>query len=230
MKLKISSIIVILAASQFAIAAGNGIDDQVISLVAQHGNGAPNASQELELVAGLEKIAADHADAWLPQFWASYFLTQIVMSHSNDKNIRLNRAQGNLDDATSRAKTADEYDAASFLSLQSLIYRFRITDQDDQATLDALRTQILTTEQQAFSANPNSPVAMVMAATNIINAGQKERHWEQIMGGYSLLTTARDEFMNDERPKGLTTHFNSEWVRPWINWVERMYKDGIEAE
>ena len=204
-------------------------DEIVVSLVAQHRNGARNAELELGLVNQLEQLATAHPEYWRAQFWAAYFLTQIVMSHPEHRVERLDRAQKNLDAATIRAKKAQEYSPADFLSLQSLVYDFRRTTVEGEA-MDQFKLKSDQAEHGAFEADPQNPVAMVMAATNIINAGQRSKNWDQIMGGHALLLNAQKKFMDDERPRGLTTHFNSEWVRPWVNWVERLYAGGFEAE
>ncbi len=219
-----------LLAASATVASDSDYSQTLVKLVAQHKNAARDADLELSIVEQLEALADANPDEWLPQYWATYFLTQVVMSHAESRIDRLDRAQALLDQATARASLTESYPKGDLQSLQSLIYDFSISSADNEQQANDLTEKRNAARLLAFTSNPESPVVMVMAATDVISAGQKNHSWPEVMAGFALLREAQLKFSLVDAPKGLTTNFNSEWITPWLNWGDRMFADGLDAD
>lgn len=204
--------------------------ETLVDLVSQHRSGARDAEHELRIVENLEEIAGKSSDDWLAHYWAAYFLTQIVMSHPESRLARLDRAQSLLDQAKARTTIDEKSHRSDIFSLQALVYQFRASATKDEKQSQELKTLSDEARKEAFALDPKSPVAMVMAGTDLIREGHENGAWVHVMAGYALLLEAQALFSAAGQPRGLTTHFNSEWVIPWKDWVERMHVNGIDAE
>ncbi|MEM7048722.1 MAG: hypothetical protein AAF604_03645 [Acidobacteriota bacterium] len=212
------------------LGADEGLPKALAAAVEEHESGAPDAAAELALVDRLAKLGEETDSAWLPDFWASYLLSQVVMRHSEDRAERIARAQTHLDRARQRAASESAATRADVLALQSLIHSFALGGIEDEGERDRVQKKAESALEEALALAPESPVVMVHAGTDLIKEGQKEGDWAQLIGGHALLRQALEIFESDPRPRGLTTHYNSEWVRPWSDWVYRMYAGGFAVE
>ncbi len=213
--------------------AGLSIQDvsrELVAAVESHQNGAPDAGGELRLVDELGQLGERSAIEWLPDFWAAYLLTQITTSHPEDRRRRLERAQNHLDRARERAVEDLAAPISDLHALQSLIHRLASTLAGDNAERKRIEDLEKAELQKAYALDPKSPVVMVHAATDLIQKGRVENDWSMVMGGLALLHQADERFGAVRQPRGLTSHYNSEWTRPWVDWVHKMYKDGFGAE
>ncbi|MEM7479931.1 MAG: hypothetical protein AAF481_02045 [Acidobacteriota bacterium] len=195
--------------------------------VARHQSGAPDSELELSIVESLSKLKND---GWLPDFWSAYILTQVVMRHPEDRAKRLARAQDHLTRAMEKARRSDEAPMGDLFSLQSLVYSFSSGQAKNKEEAEKIQEAATAELAKAFEVAVDSPTVMVMAATELIKVGQKEESRPHLMAGKALLEKARERFEASDLPLGETTHFNGEWVQPWIDWVDRMLADGFSAE
>lgn len=204
--------------------------ESLVRIVDLHQRGAPDASHELKLVEELDQLALAANEQWQADFWASYLLTQVVMSHVEGREENIERAQRHLDRALQRAAKDQAAPMADIHALQSLVYGFSVRTALTRQSAEQLKAEDEASLQRAIELDPESPVVMVMVGTDLISAGQTAEDWPQIMGGLALLRQAESKFGLFKRPKGLTTEFNREWIPPWESWVARMYEGGFEAE
>lgn len=218
-----------LALTTESISASDYAKD-LAAAVDKHENGAPNAKLELEIVDELRKLSAANEAAWLPDFWAAYLLTQVTMSHSENVAERLKSAQQHLDRAKERSEKDPTAPVADLHAMQSLIHSFKLGGIKEKEEWERVKASVGSELDLAYRLDPESPIVMVHAGTDLIEAGNQEKDWAKVMGGLALLRQADAVFENAKQPRGLGTHYNSEWIKPWANWVYRLYAEGFDAQ
>ena len=218
-------LVLVLAASSLGAAEAGDL----ASIIGRHQSGAPDAAMELGLVDELEELAKGDAKQWLPDFWSAYFLTQIVMSHPEQQAERLARSHKLLDRAFKRAEKAADVPMGDLYALRSLIFTFELGGAESDQAYEAIiarRESVLT---QAYESTPESPVVLVMIATNLIRSAQEEKQWPGILAGRATLQRAADLFEEAAAAGEVTTHFNREWVNPWLGWTDKMVEGGFDS-
>lgn len=185
-------------------------------------NGAPAQLEGLEM---MEKVAKKYPKEWLPNFWASYQCTQMAMLKDREDypkqlnpNELLDRADKYWKQANKLAddKMSDEL-KADFHALRSLIYTFRMINTDDSEKSGEYKSLGDEQIKTAASLNPESPVVMVFAATNL--ARDDDANYADLIAAAQLMKLARKQF--EQAPeRSMTTNFNQEWIQFWLPWVE----------
>lgn len=183
---------------------------------------------EAAALEALKECAETHTQEWLPAFWTAYVHTQVA------RLVAMGRGEG---DPAAHLADAERYhrravtqlgaetgrEASSLHALQSIIHEFRGRVAQAMGKSGAEEHQKLAREalQAAHRADPDNPVLLVFAGTDLIGRAGQEEDLSQALAGKLLLEEARTRFEADTRPRSLTTAFNSEWVPFWLPEAEK---------
>ena len=173
----------------------------------------------------LSTLGKKYPDEWLPEYWSSYFYTQIARGFSSVKNPPkdmstkqlLKLSQQNLDVASAKIKHKSPEQESDFHALQSLIYSFQsgvAKSNEDKKKFKEMETLEI---KQAIQKNPNNPLMEVIIATKLIY----QRDYKSILAGRTLLLKAKQTFDCRFGPRYLSTHWNEEWLGYWLPLSEK---------
>nr|WP_299169026.1 hypothetical protein [uncultured Allomuricauda sp.] len=167
----------------------------------------------------LEKVSESYKDQWLPNYWASYFYTQLVRNIPKDnrpegvtEELLLKKSQENIDKAYGRIKKMNKEIKSDFHALQSLIYNFSEWTSGNEALKKEFREKAETELKKAISANSNNPLADVIVATNLVKKGD----YQSVYAGRVLLLTAKRKYDMRIEPRYMSSHWNEQWIGYWL--------------
>jgi hypothetical protein len=179
----------------------------------------------------LDEVGKKFPNEWLPEFWASYFYTQIssiVPKENPPKDISsqiiLDKSQRNFDSAYNKVKNMTPQLESDFLVLQSLIYDFRNWLSNDETIKKEFQSKRENTVKKAIGLSQDSPVLEVYIATDLI----KLKDLKSIYAGRNLLYEAQRKFNQRQKPRYMSTHFIEQWVEFWIGHSEKLIKEALD--
>ncbi|PWL39471.1 hypothetical protein DKG77_01135 [Flagellimonas aquimarina] len=167
----------------------------------------------------LEKVSESYKDQWLPNYWASYFYTQLVRNIPKDnrpegvtEELLLKKAQENIDKAYGRIEKMNQKMKSDFHALQSLIYNFSEWTSVNEVLKKEFHEKAETELKRAISSNSNNPLTDVIVATNLIKKGE----YQSVYAGRVLLLNAKSKYDMRIEPRYMSSHWNEQWIGYWL--------------
>ncbi len=167
----------------------------------------------------LERVGKDYSNEWLPDYWASYFYTQLVRNipkenSSVEVSVKglLKKSQESLDKAQAKVKNLSKEMESDFHALQALIYNFSEWTSDNDTLKKEFNEKAKLELKRAIRANTNSPLTDVIVATNLIKKGD----YESVYAGRVLLLNAKQKYDSRIAPRYLSSHWNEQWIGYWL--------------
>ena len=210
---------VALLASSSRIEAA-GFADELRAALKLHDDSSTFDEQNAALHA-FRDVTERYPDEWRGHFWAAYEETQI------SRLVRMNRGQGegpisgyldrsveHLDHVKSLAPALSARDRSSIATLLSLIYQFRIPDEEGDDAEDWM-AQAQDYLAEAMRLDPANPVVQVFIGTSLVRNGGEEVSIVTLAAAITVMEVA-EEAMAKVTDRAMTTNYNSEWLPFWL--------------
>ena len=176
----------------------------------------------------LTELGKKHPNEWLPEYWASYFYTQISRAlpsvENPPKGMTVNRlidlSQKNFDRASKKIKNKTPEQESDFHALQSLIYSFRAGTAKDETEKKKLQELEVAEIKKAVQKNPNNPVIEVIIACDLAY----KPDYGSLVAARALFLKAKHKFNNRFGPRYMSAHWNEEWLGYWLPLSEKGVK------
>lgn len=166
----------------------------------------------LKAAEDLSSLGKEHPNEWLPEYWSSYFYTQIARGFPENppkgvtKAGLLKKSQENFDRAFKKVQRPSPETQSEFYMLQALIYAFNGLEAEEDIEI-----------KKAIKANPNNPLIDVYLATDLI----RTKDYKSLYSARVLLVRAKNKYASRMKPRYLSAHWNEEWVGYWLPQAEK---------
>lgn len=187
-----------------------------------------NGETYSDWVKGAEILSATgkkHPNEWLPEYWASYFYTQIARVFNSIKNPPenqsmnglLNLSQKNLDIAISKLDNLTPSQKSDIAVLQALIYDFRAIAAADKTVQKNFEEKSNLQIKLAVKENSDNPLMEVYIGTSLMF----KKDLSSTLAARSLFLKAKQVFDARIQPRYLSTHWAEQWIQYWIPQSEK---------
>ncbi len=156
---------------------------------------------------------------WLPNYWSSYFYTQLTFSIPEgyaDKAITktsiLKASQDNFDKAFGKVDNMTPQIRSDFHALQSLIYAFRNYSSENEALKSEYEKKELDEIKSGIRNDYNNPLLDVILAVRLI----RNRDFISTYAARNLLLKAKGIYDSRMEPRYMSTHWNEQWIEHWM--------------
>lgn len=181
--------------------------------------------EQLKGLRAMESLTIEFPNEWLPNFWAGYFSTQMVMlkdqeGYPKELNVQklmekslayIEKAEKISDGSVSDQVKSDIY------ALRSLALNFMELNEEDPKKRAELKQQKKEQSELAVFTNPESPTMMVFAATEL--ARKEDIGYAEAIASVELMKRANERFAQKPN-RAMTTFFNQEWIQFWLPYLE----------
>lgn len=167
----------------------------------------------------LSILGERYPDQWLPEYWSSYFYTQLTFAipeNYADKTVSkssiLQASQENFDNALEKVKSMTPQIRSDFHALQSLIFAFYSYSSEDEALKTEFEKKELKEIKSGILSNYNNPLLDIILAVKLI----RTRDVASTYAARNLLLNAKQIYDSRVEPRYMSTHWNEQWIEYWL--------------